>query len=405
MPFYFASIIIIFLLAFVFYLLIPGLGAVTTLGKWRNFRKKLLGISMYPIADYEHLSHERSGVLGTFRFFGRIESIHGQNKIWIRNESISVEADLTDVTLYFLPSQASENGNAEHSGEILEKSMPVSAKWKRISSLPEGTNVFIGGTLESEDGHGIFKSQAKDPLLVVIYDGDERTILKRAIWCGRQKNEYWNQFTLMSLITGFFSMLIYSYFLLRNPALRLPALLSLNVSLLPIALFMPPGVILYFLYRFFWKRSRILRGERDMLRLPLRYFENKRLPQDHWKATAILPDSRTYIMAKKLSAEENGFFIDRTRYVQSCSIRMKNRRRDDPSFVFGMIESEDGKDRIKLPLDPMTDFVEIAGDPEALAEKCHARAWGFVVAAVFCVITDVALNFVITFLITRYFFK
>jgi hypothetical protein len=403
MPFSYNSIIIVIFLAFLFYLVIPGLGALTTLERWRKFRKNLLKISMYPIADYSHLAGTESGIKGEFRFFGVIESIHGENRIWIRNKSISIEADLTDVSLYFLPSQAVSEGDSIRSGEIFQKNVPVSAKWKRIFSLPEGTQVFVGGTLVSEGGHGVFKSKPKDPLLVVIYDGDERTILKRAIWCGRQKNEYWNQFTLISLITGFFSLVLLSYVFVRNPAMRFQALLSVNVSLLPLALFMPPGVVLYFLYRLCWNRSRLLRRERDMLRLPLRWFERKTF--DAYKTHEIisLPDSSAYIMARMSYVTDRNFAVDRNRNIISCSVH--DRMKSGDSVVFGTYEEKDGIERVGMPSDPMADCVEVEGDPEGLALMCHIRARWFAFLAAVLIGTDTAMNFVIIFFLLRYFLR
>ncbi len=399
------SIFIVLLLALLFYLVIPGLGAVTTLQRWRIFRKNLLKISMYPIVDYSLLSGIQPGNLGTFRFFGTLESIHGQNRIWIKGESITVEADLADVSLYFLPSQAIGGENDERTGEIIKRNIPVSAKWKRISSLPEGTQLFIGGSLAIEDGHGVFRSRPKEPLLVIVYDGDEESILKRAILCGREKNEYWNQFTLMSLITGFFSLLLYSYVLYQNPLLRFELLLSIIVSLLPIAIFMPPGVALYFLYRILWKNSRILRSERDMLMLPLRWFTEKSIPEESTHQTVSLPDGSAYIMAKRRYIESRGILVDEDRDLFESRIMKSKRGETDDSYVFGDYSESDGKLAIVEPRDPMADCVEVVGNPEALASRSNKQAFWFAISSMFFIFLDVSLNFVILFYILRDFFK
>jgi hypothetical protein len=399
------AIFIVFLLAFLFYLLIPGLGAATTLQRWRKFRKNLLRISMYPIVDYSQLAGVRSGNLGSYRFFGTLESIHGENKIWVRGESISIEADLADVSLYFLPSLVPGEGGDERTGEMIKRNMPVSAKWKRIFSLPEGTQMFIGGSLAIEDGHGIFKSQPKESLLVIVYDGDEHSILKRAILCGRQKNEYWNQFTLMSLITGFFSLLLVSYVLLRNPLLRFEALFSINVSLLPIALFMPPGVLLYFLYRLLWKRSRLLLKERDMLQLPLRWFDNKILPENATHQIATLPDGSSYIMAKKDYTVEKGMIVDRDRELLESRVIRRIRGETIGSFIFGAYTDKSDGEIIGKPRDPMVNCIEMIGNPEELASKSNKQARWFAVLSALILLLDVSLNFVVLFYILRDFFK
>ena len=145
--------------------------------------------------------------------------------------------------------------------------------WRRIYSLPAGTPMFVGGSLELENGQGrVPRPGRASRWLVVIYDGPRETILPRAIGGGRQKNEYWNRFTLPALITGSFFLVVIAFLLLRFPPLRLPAILALTLSTFPLAPLLPPGVALYFLYRGLWKRARLLRAERDLLVLPLRYF-------------------------------------------------------------------------------------------------------------------------------------
>ena len=77
--------------------------------------------------------------------------------------------------------------------------------------------------------------------MVVIYDGDERSILLRAVWGGRQKNEYWNSFTLAALITGSVSLFLMSYLFLSHPLYRQAALFALTLGFFPLATLLPPG--------------------------------------------------------------------------------------------------------------------------------------------------------------------
>jgi hypothetical protein len=405
-------LLLITLITLLFYLVIPGFGAVFTIQRWRNFRKKLLKISMYPLVEYASIAQAGKGKTAYYRFFGRIEAIRGKNRIWITNGKISLEADLSNISLYFLPSWSFNPADEITSDEMLHDDFPISTKWKRIFSLPEGTRVFVGGTVVSEDGHGVFVSLQKDPILVVIYDGDEHTILKRAIWCGRQKNEYWNQLTPISILTGFFSLVLCSYLLLRNPVFRFEALLSVNLSLLPIAIFLPPGVLLFFLYRLFWKRSRMSRRERDMLLLPLRFFENKGLNPDIPYKMTILPDSSSYIMIRKSAIGENNFLLDGDPIVEGISIKKKAGYADDDSYVFGAFMY--GQDRTKgggfsgrisKPSDPMAELVEIKGNPDELSSVCAKRARISAFFAVLFILTDIVVNFVIIFLLLRYFVR
>jgi hypothetical protein len=67
----------------------------------------------------------------------------------------------------------------------------------------------------------------------------------------------------------------------------------LTASLLPLLIFIPPGILLFFLFRRLWKRGRILRAERDLLQLPLRYFDSV---QDRNTVESPLPDGETFAM-------------------------------------------------------------------------------------------------------------
>ena len=51
-------------------------------------------------------------------------------------------------------------------------------------------------------GRAVFSGNRKNPLIVIIYDGESRTLLERSISCGRQKNEYWNFLTPWSIAAG-----------------------------------------------------------------------------------------------------------------------------------------------------------------------------------------------------------
>ena len=267
------SIILVFAVAFLFFGLIPGIGAFFVRSRWRLFRRRIAESSLYPLLNYSDLS--RTGdFLGRYRVFGQLEAIQGENRIWINNGSFTVEADLRQAKLYFLPSfsAGARTLPVERLQEEVPDEQPTLVSWNKIFSLPAGTQIFAAGQLNSEEGRGVFRSQNKDPLLVVMYDGRSNTIVQRAVWGGRQKNEYWNQFTLASLLTGSFCMVLLAYIFLRSSPSSLPVLFALSLALFPISGVLPPGFVLYYLYRFFWKRARMLRAERDLLRLPLRYY-------------------------------------------------------------------------------------------------------------------------------------
>ena len=73
--------------AFLFFMLIPGLGAFSVRAKWRRFRAHMIVASTYAIMDHSDLSSENEG--SVFRFFGTLEAIQDTNRIWMRSGDVS----------------------------------------------------------------------------------------------------------------------------------------------------------------------------------------------------------------------------------------------------------------------------------------------------------------------------
>jgi len=387
------SIILVFAVAFLFFGLIPGIGAFFVRSRWRLFRRRIAESSLYPFLNYSDLS--RTGdFLGRYRVFGHLEAIQGENRIWINNGSFTVEADLTQAKLYFLPSFSAGTRTVpfERLQEEVPDEQPALVSWNQIFSLPAGTQMFIAGQLYSEEGRAVFRSQGKDPLLVVLYDGQRNTIVQRAVWGGRQKNEYWNQFTLASLLTGAFCMVLLAYIFLRSSPSSLPVLFALSLAFFPIAGLLPPGFILYYLYRFFWKRARMLRAERDLLRLPLRYYpESEALPLE---ASAPLPTGESY-----LCSQDASLLIDGELIIRSASLPSVREGKFEDVVLFGTRTEKDGQGRVQTPRDPMAELVLVMGDPAVLAQSCNRRARMFALLSAVGVFSALILNFFLLLLI------
>jgi hypothetical protein len=406
----FLIIIILFITCF-FYIFIPAVGAFIVRDKWRTFRRRLVEISFYPLIDYSDLTTENEGILGNFRFFGNLEAIQGDNRIWLSNGSISVAVDLHNVSLYLIPAQAPFAGYSENNlnefDKVLPSQEPVSVKWKQIFSLPEGTNIFVAGSLYMEKGSSVFRSSSDESLLVVIYDGMKKELLNRSIWYGRQKNEYWNQFTLTSLITGFFVLLFCTYIFLEISFMRIPALISLSLSLLPVTLLLPPGVPLFFVYRLFWKKARLLRAERDLLQLPLRYFPgNAVLQADTPKVLTTLPDQSTYIMVKNTPSSSASFIpVEGSVRIRTSSLISKHTIHQDSCFLFGKyLKREDGE-YITEPVDPMAELIQIPGNPKLMARECSRKAKLYTFLSGFCILFEVLLNLFLLLLLLQYLIR
>lgn len=387
------SIIFLFAVAFLFFGLIPGIGAFFVRSRWRLFRRQIQESSLYPFLSYSDLSRSADDP-GRYRIFGQLEAIQGENRIWINNGSFTVEADLTQAKLYFLPSFSASVRTlpVERLQEEIPDEQPALVSWNQVFSLPAGTKVFIAGGLYAEEGRAVFRSQSKDPLLVVLYDGERSTIVQRAVWGGRQKNEYWNQFTLASLLTGAFCMLLLAYYFMRSTPSSLPVLFALSLAFFPISGLLPPGFILYYLYRFFWKRARLLRAQRDLMRLPLRYFpESEGLQLDKQVG---LPTGESY-----LCSQDAGVLIRGELTIRAAGIPSVKEGKEEECFLFGSYSESEGQRCVQTPRDPMAELVLVMGNPAALSQDCNRRAGWFALFSAMSVFSALTVNLFLLLLV------
>jgi len=396
-------LLIVFLAAF-FYLFLPGIGAFYSRRQWRKFRRNIVESTLTPLVKYEHIHQEKKGFLGTYRFLGSLEAIQ-EDTIWLRGGGLSISADLKNGQVYVLPSYAQEEKleGIEENRETLPDEMPKKIVWNRIFSLPEGTKIFIGGALFNEAGRSIFRGEKNHPLTVVIYDGGEETFLRRSIWNGRQRNEYWNRLTPSSLAAGSFSLIMLGYHFLKNPYLYVPALLSLSSSIIPVMVFAPPGILLFFLYRNLWRKGRFLRAERDLLQLPLRFFDDFEGVEK--QETTSLPDGSGYGMHRLTLPEYEQQLTSNSVFhkisVRASSYLQGNTLRENPLFLFGAV-SEDNE--IGFPdkaEDPMVEFLLVPGNPADLSRECAKKARMLEIEAVVAFTVGLIGNFMLIFLIFR----
>jgi len=428
--------IIILAITALFYAAFPGAGALVARTQWRLFRRSIITASGYPTASPLAVGREHGAFVGCFRFFGTLEAIQGEDRIWITNGRFSVAAYLRNLRVYLVPEGESSPGpQADH---ILR-----SAPWNAIFSLPEGTPVFVAGALFSEEGRGVFRSHGRVRLLVVIHECPRENLLSRAIIGGRHRNELVNPLTVPSLAIGALSLMIIALSLLGTPEYRLAALLALSLALVPLTPFLPPGFLLYFAYRSVWKRGRHLRAQRDTIRAPLRYFETPEessgsagwvgpyathmagpyaarraglyAARDGKPATryTLLPDQEPYVMIRGSPA------MDGTRAIlcgdqrieipegtaeAEVSLPWMYRRlaRQGEWVVFsGCRRDEDGL-TLRRAQDPMAEQLIVPGDPGEISRASERAARGFQALAGFLLILDVAVNFpLLVLLLTR----
>ncbi|RLD33781.1 MAG: hypothetical protein DRI73_04920 [Bacteroidetes bacterium] len=259
---------VIILITLFFYVIIPIIGAFFVRSRWRQFRSQLMEASLRPSISYKDV--HSGDKLGLYRIFGSIQAIQDDNILWIANDNVSVSLDLKDLPIFILPSVTRDNNQLKTN--MYPDESPKRTNWYSIFSLPEKTSIFVSGELVHTDGRSKFKNTKKNPLMVIIYDCEDNDFYSHAILSGRQRNEYWNILTPGTLTAGSFSLFIYFYLLIQTPYMHFIAVTALSFSLVPVLPFLPPGLLFYYIYRSLWKKARILRTERDLLKLPVKRF-------------------------------------------------------------------------------------------------------------------------------------
>jgi len=313
---------------------------------------------------------------GAHRFFGTLEAIQSDRDLWLRGGSVTVAANMTHSDIYVLP---------QDSGDLPDEP-PVRTNWARLGTLTEGTKVFVSGRLRAEGSHAVMYGDDDDPLLVVLYDGPDRTLLRRSIWSGRQLNEYWNQLTPAALAGGTLALITMAYVLLRASAGRLPAIAGLTMASIPLIPLLPPGVAFFFLYRWSWRRGRFLRAHRDILRLPLRYFADG-------AHSGVLPDGEPY--------EVRSVDPDRAVALERLGAHYVEPPVRSEAGAYAVFGRPDGDD-LAVPSDPMIEMVVIPGDPVELSERCQRQARAYELASAGLFGLALLLNAGVVFVVLQY---
>lgn len=252
------------LIVFVAFLLIPGLGGLQARARWRGFRERIRNSALLPKVPFDGGGFDEP--LGAHRFIGRIEALQGENSLWIRGEGVSVQALMSDSEIYILPSETTKPPDARMLlEERLPEESPRSLSWKHMTSLQEGSRVYLVGFLERREGILRLYGSQEVPLLAILHEGQD--LIPMAVWSGRQKNEYWNAATPWSLLAGSLALFIMASAVFRTHQASLSARLLLLMALFPVIPVLPPGVAFFLIYLSNWRRGRFLRAERDLLGL------------------------------------------------------------------------------------------------------------------------------------------
>lgn len=245
--------------ALLFFVIVPLGGAFAVRARWRAFRRKLLVAAQLPRIDYA-LAHDAGDEFPEDRpvaVYGRLEGIQGERGIWLGSNGISVLVDLHRVPIFLLPKTAG-------AAPSFPDETPRVVYWREMNALVEGSRFFVAGTVARD--RGTLRIRGWDAMggvpLVIMYDCADTIVFERAMWTGRQRNEYWNHITPVSLIVGFLAEVLWVLRVFDES--RLDALIGIVAALVPILPLIPPGVVGFYVYRRMWRRGRRIRAARDM---------------------------------------------------------------------------------------------------------------------------------------------
>lgn len=338
----------------IFYILIPVLGAFWVRKQWRIFRKQLIQSSFSPMAEFAQFRDKT--INKSHRFFGNLEAIGDDSRVWLGNGRISVSIEMKNLMVYILPDFESSD------------SPPLYIPWKDLHTLSEGTQFFVFGPIVLENGQGLFVSQPEQPLLVCIYEGTPEQFLRSAILTGRSRNEFWNFLTPISLAMGIACLVFLSFFSSVDGISKSVNQFLVTMALLPNTLFLPPGLLFFYLFLKAWSASKKERSLRDLSILPFRYFkESPGKKTDDMRAT--LPNGQTYIGLASSLVPIIPFKKGSVPLVWGTSLP------GEGAWFFGALEEGPNRSRhLAPPRDPMADFVEVKGTPWQLYREHKKKA-------------------------------
>jgi hypothetical protein len=359
------------------YALIPVAGAFMNRHRWRVFRQCFNGLRLKPFLDY---TAYRWGKGGLYRFIGGFESITDGHTLWIRNDELTIPVSLAGAHTYVLPMQETD----EPSG-IFDpgKETPARINWDQVATLAEGAKIFVGGPLLSRENRLTFVSDKDNPLLVIFYDGPDRSLTARTIRAGRGGNEYWNFITPYALILGAFSQILIALNFLHRPSYRLTVLVAFITVFVPLFPMIPPGFGLTLLYKRLWWQARVFRAYRDLVRLPLKYLPLGRLPDgERYKAE----------YCKNLSGQVKAAVENQTLPL-IIPEQAGNKRHG--WYIFGAVPEGEGGGLRGIPGEPRDVFATygvIPGNPEKLARNFTFRAYTLEIISWILLLAGISLN-------------
>jgi hypothetical protein len=290
------------------YGLAPAAGTLIGRYRWYKFKERFNILRRSPFLHYriywqlEKAEKDNGSPCGSEKFFcftGGLESITDGHTLWLRNEELTIPVSLKNAKTYLLPMQDRDEGNDDGSSRNMPRPGEAdmeTVRWDKVSSLTEGTKVFVGGGLVFLDGRWIFASTKENPLMVILYDGADSSFAARVINAGGSRSEYWNNVTLYSLIIGALCLISMAASFLYRPAFRLTVIVSLLALCVPLYPILPPGLLFTIAHRWLSWKARIQRAYSDLARFGFLPGNMEKLPPAKYTARAYCLEAAALIM-------------------------------------------------------------------------------------------------------------
>jgi len=252
-----AFLLLIAVIVVVFYGIIPIVGIMITRYKWMQFRKRFNFLRHCKLLDYrQYRKLENNGEV--FRFTGGIESITDGRILWVKGEDMTIPVSLEKIKCFLLPIEENDETEA-----------PLQIHWNQVSALPEGAKVFIGGLVKIQKNSLNFCTTKEEPLMIIFYNCPDDDLPVSLISRARSRNDYWNNLTPISLVTGALALIFIASSFLGRPAFHLIVIIAIIAVFIPILPAVPPGFLFTILGRRIAWNVRKQKAKLELMRFGL----------------------------------------------------------------------------------------------------------------------------------------
>jgi|GEM_PF-5280468 len=232
-------------IAIIFYIIIPLIGAIFTYIKHKKVKDILMKKSL--IEYYDTIKKDLK-----YKINGFIENID--------KDFIFIKVNDKKDNRYPLDSIFSISRNNNTTIVILllnDNDLDLEfTTIKNIDNIIQNTPVFLISYLDQEKN---LYSLNKNPIIMIIHY-EKEDLIEKLIRLLRKQNYYFNNITPISLMIGSF---IFIFLSLTNQ-IYYPFILMIIFILLPFSPLLPPGILLYFIYRKLMSKSYNLSSDYDI---------------------------------------------------------------------------------------------------------------------------------------------